>query len=516
MPELSLHPLRKTNAIALLLSFALAKLLVHLLTNAFGDYGIFRDELYYIACSNHLGAGYVDQPPLSIYILALNRFLLGDSIFALRLLPAIAGAATVYITGRTAREFGGGTFAQMLACLGSIVSLINLGMGSVYSMNAIDHLLTALAIFFTARLLTSCDRKYWIFLGVALGLGTLNKIGMAWIGSGIALGILLSSYRGWFATRWPWLAAALTLIIFLPYILWNISHDFAHLEFIRNASEGKYSGLSPWTFTTGQILNQNPVTFPLWVAGLYFLFFDSNGKAFRPLGIMFLFSFAVLAFNGHSKAEYLAPAFPALFAGGGVILERISARRLMRWFRPVYVFFLAVGFTLAPFAISILPVETYVRYAKALGEKPSSAESKELAELPQHYADRFGWEDKAAAVARAFHRLSPEEQAKCALFGDNYGRCGAIDYFGRKYGLPEAIGSHNNYWIWGPRDYSGEVVLILGGDLENKQSVFAGVEVVDSVSSRYCMPYENNLRIYLCRNLKMPLKELWQQVKHYD
>jgi len=516
MPELSLNPIRKTNGIALLLSFALAKLLIHLLTNVFGDYGIFRDELYYIACSNHLDAGYVDQPPLSIYILSLNRVLLGDSMLALRLLPALAGAATVYITGRIAREFGGGTFAQILACLGSIVSLVNLGMGSIYSMNAFDHLLTALAIFFTARLLLSGERKYWIFLGLAVGLGTLNKIGMAWIGGGIALGTLLSSHRVWFATRWPWIAAALTLLIFLPYVLWNISHDFAHLEFIRNASGEKYSGLSTWTFTTGQILNQNPVTVPLWSAGLYFLFFDSNGKAFRPLGIMFLFSFAVLAFNGHSKAEYLAPAFPVLFAGGGVMLERIWAGKFMSWLRPAYILLLAVGLALAPLAISILPVEAYVRYAKALGEKPSSAESKELAELPQHYADRFGWEDKAGAVARAYHRLSTEDQAKCALFGDNYGRCATIDFFGKKYGLPESIGSHNNYWIWGPRDYTGEVVLILGGDLENKQRVFSSVEVVDSVSTRYCMPYENHLRIYLCRNLKMPLKELWQQVKHYD
>ena len=95
-------------------------------------------------------------------------------------------------------------------------------------------------------------------------------------------------------------------------------------------------------------------------------------------------------------------------------------------------------------------------------------------------------------------------------------RSGVIDFFGKKYGLPESIGSHNNYWIWGPRDYTGEVVLILGGDLENKQRVFASVEIVDSVSTPYCMPYENNLKIYLCRNLKMPLTELWAQIKHYD
>jgi hypothetical protein len=513
---LQVIPARKTNGIALLLSFALAKLLIHVLTNAFGGYGIFRDELYYFACSNHLDAGYVDQPPLSIYILAFNRFLLGDSVFVMRLLPAIAGAATVYLTGRTAAEFGGGTFSKIFACLASIVSLINLGMDSIYSMNAFDHLLAALAIFYTARLLTTGDPKYWIFIGLSLGFGALNKIGMAWIGGGIALGILVSSGRAWFSTRWPWFAAGLALLIFLPYIIWNFTHDFAHLEFIRNASQGKYSGLSLWTFTSGQFLLQNPVTFPLWISGLYFFFFDPLGKPFRPLGIMFLFSFGVLAINGHSKAEYLAPAFPVLFAGGGVMFERVSSRKFMGWLRPVYILIMAAGLALAPFVLPVLPVETYLRYAGTMGVKPSSAETKELAELPQFYADMFGWEDKAAAVSRAYHRLAPEDQAKCAVFGDNYGRCGAIDFYGKKYGLPESVGGHNNYWIWGPRQYTGEVVLILGGDLEKKQRVFSGVEVVDSVSTRYCMPYENHLRIYLCRNLKIPMNELWQRIKNYN
>jgi hypothetical protein len=164
----------------------------------------------------------------------------------------------------------------------------------------------------------------------------------------------------------------------------------------------------------------------------------------------------------------------------------------------------------------VLPVETYIRYADALGVKPHTPEAKTLAELPQFYADMFGWEEKADAVARAFHALSPSDRAKCAVFADNYGRCAALDFFGARLGLPKSIGRHNNYWIWGSRGYTGELMLILGGDLEDKQRVFAQVEVVGQVDCRYCMPYENGLRIYLCRNLKTPLAQLWPRLKTYD
>jgi hypothetical protein len=166
--------------------------------------------------------------------------------------------------------------------------------------------------------------------------------------------------------------------------------------------------------------------------------------------------------------------------------------------------------------LPILPVNTFIRYSEALGIKPYSPENKRLSELHQLYADMFGWEEKAKAVAQVYNTLSPEEKVKCAIHADNYGRCGAIDYYGKAYGLPRSIGNHNNYWIWGPRDYTGELMIILGGDLEDKKQIFESVEVAGVATCRYCMPYENDLRIYLCRKLKIPLKEMWPRLKHYD
>ena len=269
-------------------------------------------------------------------------------------------------------------------------------------------------------------------------------------------------------------------------------------------------------FLSGQLLLQNPVTLPLWLAGLFWVLFSRTEKRYRLVGFIYLTAMTVLLVNGHSKPEYLSPAYPALFAAGGVAIEKWTSSGIARWIRPVYGVVVAAGILLAPLAIPILPVETYIRFADLLGIKPSTPEGKKLDSLPQFYADMFGWEEKAAAVAKVYHSLSPQDQAVCAIFGDNYGRCGAIDYYSKKYDLPKAIGPHNNYWLWGPRNYTGELVIILGGDLKGKTDRFESVTIADTVRSKYAMPYENNLAIYVCRNLKMPLRELWPQLKHYE
>ena len=246
----------------LALALAALKLLAHLAINLWAGYEIFRDELYYLACADHLAWGYVDQPPLSVFLLAGIRGVIGDSLFALRLVPALAGAALVFVTGLLAREMGGGRFAVALAGTASLVAGTVLALSSIYSMNVFDLLLVALAMFFLARLLNTEEPRWWIAIGVALGLGLLNKVGVLWIGLGLAIGLVLTRERRWLTTRWPWLGGAISIVLFLPYVAWNAANDWAHMAFIESAVSGKYSGLNAWTFLSGLVLEQNPVDEP--------------------------------------------------------------------------------------------------------------------------------------------------------------------------------------------------------------------------------------------------------------
>jgi len=512
-------PLRAalTGDTALLLYVAVATLALHLWTNAFGGYGYFRDELYYLACSDHLDAGYVDQPPFSIFILSIIRLIIGDSLFALRLAPALLLAAVVFITGLMAGRLGGGRWAMVLAAIGAAISPILLAFGGTYSMNALDVLFWTLAAYLTVMLLQTKNPRTWLLLGLVIGLGALNKISMLWFAAGLGAGLLFTPDRAWFRTRWPYLAAGIALLCFLPYVIWNAVHGFPHLEFIRNASSGKYSGLSALTFLRDQLVLHNPVAVPLWAAGVIALFVHRASASHRTLGIAVLVVVAILLLNGHSKGEYLAVAFPILWAAGGAMIERWTMKPLLRWVRPAYGgILIATGLFFAPVVLPILPVEEYIRYAEAIGLKPHTAEQQRLRALPQFYADMFGWPEKAAAVAEVYNRLSPDEKSRCAIFADNYGRCGAIDFFGKHYGLPKSIGGHNSYWVWGPREYTGDVVIVLGGSLRSRQEVFTSVEAAGTVSCPHCMPYEDSLSIYVCRGLRVSPDNFWRRVKHYE
>ena len=496
--------------------FVVVKLLLHLYTNAFAGYGIFRDELYLYACTLRPGLGYIDQPPLSVWVLTITTGLIGKSVFALRLIPAIFGALALIPLGLSVKQLGGKTLAISMVSLAYIVSPIYLAYCCYYSMNSIDLLLWNTAIYLVLRLSSgnrASDGKTWILLGVTMGFALLNKIGMLWFGFGFLLSLLLTKERYWLSTKWPYLTGVIALVIFSPYIIWNATHDWATIEFLSGTAE-KYSSQSPVTFLSGQLLIQNPVNIIIWLAGIIFYVILDKKRKGLTVFIIFLTVLLILLVNGHSKPEYLAPIFTVLFIGGALAIENWTSRR--KWIAYLIMANQALGIVAAPLAIPILPVETYITFSKVVGIAPGTTEGHELSELPQFYADMFGWENQAKAMAEAYHQLSESDKAKCALFGDNYGRSGAIDFYADKYDLPLSIGRHNNYWIWGPGNYNGELLLLCSDEVGDKAELFEEVIELGEVYTKYAIPYENNLKVYLCRNLKEPVETLWPRLKNYN
>jgi hypothetical protein len=502
---------------AVLLALVLVKLLAQWLTS--GGYGYFRDEFYYMEVSQHLQLGYLEFPPMIALITAFTRWLLGDSLFALRFFPAVAGAVVVFLTGRMAGILGGGRLAQVTAALAALVVPIFLALNGILTMDSFDQLWWVLMAYFLIRLLKEDNPHLWLGFGLAAGLGLLTKVTILYFGAALVVGLLLTPARKYLASKWLWLGGGIALLFLVPYLAWQVSNGWATLDFWKVYAAGKTYPVTPLEFLVQQITVLQPATLPLWLAGLGYFLFHPQGKTYRPLGIAYLVLFVVLMLM-KAKNYFLAPAYPMLFAGGGVVFEGWTERRAARqgtWLKPAYLGLLLIsGILLAPLSMPLLPPATYVAFARMTGGVEAKTERLDSGILPQQFADRFGWENLTATVARVYNNLSAEDRAKACIFGGNYGETDSINFFGRAYGLPSAISGHNQHYLWGPGGCTGEVVIVIGVPPEILNNAFDSVTIADTATCQYCMPYESNLPIVVARKIKVPIREFWPQVRNFS
>lgn len=511
----------KNNLISVIFFIAILNLIIYLITQAFFAYGIFRDELYYLACANRIQLGYVDHPPLSIYILSVWKSLFGDAMFVIRIVPAIITSVTVFMIGLFTMRLGGGKAAIIISTVAYMLTPIFLGMNTIYSMNTFDFFFWITSAYIFLRIIQwesipsgEGNPKLWIVLGVVLGLGLLNKTSVLWLGAGICAGTIFTPLRKDLKTIYPYIAALIALLIFSPFIIWNLTHDLAHLEFMRNAASRKYGGLTPISFILDQILIFNPLTILIWLPGIIFFFFKKEFRQYRAIGFIWLTTIAILIINIHSKGEYIAAAYQILFAGGAVMLEKWSYATNRGWLKyaatiPVIIF----AILLAPMARPLIAVEKFQDYQSMLGLDHPSNEGHQLEELPQFYADMFGWEELAKNVSKVYLTLSEEERKHTVVYCSNYGKAGAIEYYSNKYPLPKVVCPHNSYWYFWEEAETPTTLIIIGGEIEDHLTSLKEVEAAGVHKTKYAIPYENNLIIFIGRELKRTLEEIRQSNK---
>lgn len=497
---------------------SLFTILLHLI--AIEGFGYFRDELYYISCSNHLAFGYVDQPPLSIFLLKTIRFLLGDSLIALRLVPAVSSGLMVFVTGMITKELGGKRFALLLASISAMASIGNFFLYSIYSMNFLDHLFWLALIYILLRIIKTGNTKLWLWFGIIAGLGLQNKISVLFLGFSIAIGIVMTEHRKHLKNKYIWMGALSAGLIFLPYILWNMANNWPMMEFINNARMYKMSAVSPFEFLKEQILNQNPATFLVWISGLWFFFFNKSGRKYRIFGWVYL-SLYILFTIQQAKSYYLSPIYPILYSGGAIMLENIfnkiklyKVHILLKSITTITILVSTLVF--APICLPILSQQNTIAWLNTLGIEANSGENHKVGALPQHFADMHGWPEMTEKVSEVFATLSSEEQNSCLIFGQNYGETGAINFFGKKYNLPLAISGHNNHYLWPPKAENIKVMIIIGGRKSSHLETFEEVQEAARTSHPYAMPYENDIPIYVCKKLKLNLQQIWPKIKHFN
>jgi hypothetical protein len=480
-------------------------------------YGFFRDELYFIACGNHLAWGYVDQPPGVAFIAWFSRKILGDNLFAIRFFPCVFAALQVLLTGLTVRALGGRRFAQAFACVCVIAAPAYFG--SYLNTDMFMQLGWAACAWVAARILAGESSKLWLLFGLFAGLALQGKHAMAFFGIAFVIGLLIAPQRKILFSPWIWAGAAITFLIALPNILWEAQHNWATYELLHNiANSDKNVVLGPVQYLLSNVLYLSPLTLPVWLAGLYWFLFAKDGERFRALGWTWVISFILfVALKG--KDYYLAPVYPMLFAGGAVAIENFLAASpdiaKHAWLKPTFAAIILLGgIVLWPFAMPMMSVEKFIAYEKALGAAPKKTENTELNQLPQQYADMFGWPEMAKEVARVYNTLPPEDRGKCGIGARNYGEAGAIDYFGRQYGLPPVVSGHQNYWLWGPLNYTGQCMVILGRTKEQLETSYGSVTYGGETYHPYAMPSENHRQIWICRAPKYTsLKDAWPRLK---
>jgi hypothetical protein len=501
----------------ILAALSLSLFLYHILTSTISSYGYFIDEFYYIACSKHLALGYVDHPPLSIFLLALSRWLFGDSIPALRLFPAFAAAATVYMTGLTVRRLGGSRVAVIIAALAVIAMPVLLLMSSFYSMNAFEPLIWTIILYFMIRLAQEENAKYWLVIGLLMGIGLEIKHTMVVYAAALVVGMLLTNTRRLLWNRWFLWGAFGCFLLLLPNLLWQYVHGFPSLEFYRNAMVNKNVPRGPLNVILDQILFANPLALPLWIAGLIYLCVAQETRRYRFLGWAYLILLSVMVVSQSSRPDRIGAMYTVLFAAGAVAIEKLRRPPALRLVSYLMIVMLVGGaIVLAPVFTPLLPPPMLKNYLSTIGFSFSAERGKMNEPIPQWLADRIGWWELAMDVAQVYHSLTSEEQRNTVLVSTNYGEAGALELYGAELGLPRVYATHNSYHLWGPPSDSIKTYVAVFVDRADIANRFESVVEAAVHTCEECTRPQRRIPIYIARGPKFSMAKEWEKFKIYN
>jgi 4-amino-4-deoxy-L-arabinose transferase-like glycosyltransferase len=471
-------------------------------------YGLLMDEYYYLACADRLAAGYVDHPPLSVWLLALIRALFGDSVVALRIVPALSMSGVALLTGRLAWRLGGGRWAQLTSATAAVLVIPIAVFGTFYSMNALSVLFWIAGASTLVELDQKGDPRLWLLFGALAGLGAANKHPAA-----VFFAVTATAYCAFHprSLRAPQLygGALISILLIAPNLLWMWSHDWSTFEFYRMA-EAKNVPTSPPVALGAQLSSMNPGSLPL-LAGVVLFF---RGGDFRRSGWIAMSTaalFLLMIFSGQSRPDRIISIYPILFAPAAVGWERVArrwVRRVARTLLPLLP--LGVFGVIGPAVLPILPPAVIGAHAEWLGIIPEMEVQSRTSAVPPWIADRLGWESLAARVSEVARDLSED---RTAVIGTYYGISSSIEYFADEHPVPPVYGVHNSYHDWGPPPSDTDAFIMVGFDPEEVAADFADVESVESRVCDLCIGDRREPPITIAREPESPIPELWAELR---
>ena len=489
-----------------LLLIAAAFLAVHIATN--GKYGFHRDELQTLDDARHLDWGFVAYPPITPLIGRVELILFGTSLIGFRLFAAIATSAAMVVTGLMTRELGADRNLQLLAAVSIAISPLSLTQAAVMQYVSFDYLWGVDVTYFLIRLMKSGEPRWWLAIGATMGIGMETRYTMGFLVLGIVGAVLLTSTRRFLLSRWLWIGVAISILIFLPNVIWQARHQFISLDFLkhlhaRDLREGRYAGF----YREQLLLCVNVVTAPLAALGLWYFLGSAAGRRYRFLGLTFVITFALFAIAG-ARSYYTAPLYPMLIAAGCVAFGNLLQR-----VRPA----IARSICAVQWALVIVAGSAFALVAMPIAPIGSAIWSFNL-KIHDQFSEEVGWPDLANTVASVYRSLPAEEQASAGILTGNYGEGGALNLYGPALGLPLAMTLTNSFWYRGYDPRQPQTVIVTGFDWDQATAIFASCRVVAKNANRYGVLNEESRDhpdILLCQHLRWPWPVYWAHSRRY-
>src|SRR5215216_1991688 len=403
----------------------LALFLLHMFTNH--QYGFHQDELVALDNANNLDWGFVEYPPLLPFLARIELALFGLSLVAARTFSALAQSMVLVLTGLMARELGGRRLTQIVAALAAAIAPIALIQGALLQYVTFDFLWSVLIAYLVIRLLKSDDPRLWISIGAVIGLGMMTKYTMVMFVAGLVGGVLLTGARRYVRSPWLWGGVGLSLLIFLPNLIWQIQHDFISLEFLsgihaRDVAIGRADGYLVEQF----VFCSNPFFVPFWIAGLVWYFRNEAGKRYRMIGWMYVIPFLIYLVT-QGRSYYLAPAYPMLTAAGAVVwqgwLDKLSRQKRHLVQNVTWAGIVLGGVISGALALPIAPINSPVW--------------KITSEVHDTFTEQIGWPEMIETVAGIYADLPKGEKSQTGIFAGENDEAAALNLYGPKYGLPK-------------------------------------------------------------------------------
>jgi 4-amino-4-deoxy-L-arabinose transferase-like glycosyltransferase len=505
------------NAPRWLWALALLAVVLHVAVNLLTPFGIHRDELLYLSMGTHLSWWRMDFPPFIAGVANVSRALFGDALWSIRLFPAITSGLLVFTAGLAAWRFtmataateSAATRATILAAVAVLTGSVFLRAGILFQPVVFDQLWWTLALLAIAERQRSGNIRWWMAVGIALGLGLLTKHSIMFIGVGLVAGMLLTSVRRDLITPWPWVALGIALLIGLPSLVGQYQLDWPILWQMRDLQASQLEARHRLAFLIEQPMLVGPLAFVLAMIGLMWLLVSRAARQWQIVGIACVVSWLVLVVQ-HGKAYYGAPVYPVLFAAGGAALMQL-APRVQRWSTYSGVLLMvAFGVLSAPLALPLLSPVATAAYAARLGVSGATrTNTGEQLPLPQDFADMIGWPHQAQAVSNEFQQFTEADRALTVLVASNYGRAGALDLYGPALGLPPVVSGAGSFWYFGPGTKRGDVLLSLGGDVNEYQQLYEQCRVLSMVGAAWGVLEEQAVPIIRCDKPRKSLQEIW-------